>query len=281
MFSQKLSTIVSYPAMEEKISLQDDITLLGSCFVDNMAGKLLDAGFKAHANPFGTLYNPSSIARAVQILDSDEFFSEKDCVQMGSGAEKFCSFYHHTSFARPTKEEFLQNANEALCLAREDWHKSKWVIITLGTAFVWTRDGEVVSNCLKRPAREFEHFMLSVENVKEYLTKIVSSHSDKKFIFTVSPIRHLGEGAHANTLSKSTLHLGLNGMDANYFPACEILLDELRDYRFYADDLVHPSALAVNIIWEEFRQYACREDEMTQIETNEKSSRAAKHVRRT
>lgn len=155
------------------------------------------------------------------------------------------------------------------------------MIITLGTACVWTHDGEVVSNCLKRPAKEFEHFMLSIENVKEYLTKIVSSHSDKRFIFTVSPIRHMGEGAHANTLSKSTLHLGLSGIDANYFPAYEILQDELRDYRFYADDLIHPSTLAVNIIWEEFLRYACRDDEMTQIETNEKSSRATKHVRRT
>ncbi len=281
MFSQKLSTIVSCTPPEEKISLEDDITLLGSCFVDNIAGKLLEAGFKAHANPFGTLYNPASIARAVEILDSDDYFSEKDCVQMGAGAGKICSFHHHTSFARPTGEEFLLNANDALRRAREDWHKSKWVIITLGTACVWTHNGEVVSNCLKRPSAEFEHFMLSVENVKNLFTEMLSAHSGKRFIFTVSPIRHMGEGAHANTLSKSTLHLALNELDVNYFPAYELLLDQLRDYRFYADDLVHPSTLAVNIIWEEFRQYACREDEMGQIEKNEKISKASKHVRRT
>ncbi len=277
----KLITPVSCTPLADRIRLDDDITLLGSCFVDNIAARLQDAGFKAHNNPFGTIYNPASIAGAVHLLDSGRMFTEEDCVQMGAGVDKICSFYHHTSFARPTTEEFLANANEALLQAREDWHKSKWVIITLGTAFVWTHSGKVVSNCLKRPGTEFEHFMLSIEDVKRYLTEITDKHPEKRFIFTVSPIRHLSDGAHSNTLSKSTLHLALSQMNVDYFPAYEILMDELRDYRFYADDLVHPSATAVDIIWERFLDYATDENERSQIEQNEKTSRGLKHVRRT
>ncbi len=277
----KLSTIVSFPALEEKISLEDDITLLGSCFVDNISSKLQDAGFKVHSNPFGTLYNPASIAKAIRMLDGDCLFEEKDCVKMGAGVDKFCSFAHHTSFARPTKEEFLENANASLTKAREDWHKSKWVIITLGTAFVWTHGGELVSNCLKRPGTEFEHYMLPLSEIEKYLNGIVENHKEKRIIFTVSPIRHLGDGAHPNTLSKSLLHLGINATGANYFPAYEILLDQLRDYRFYTDDLVHPSTLAVEVIWQSFEEYALREDEKEKIGQNERISRASKHVRRT
>ena len=277
----KLVTPVSCPPLADKLRLDDDITLLGSCFVDNIATRLQDAGFRAHNNPFGTLYNPASIAGAVHLLDSGSLFTEKDCVQMGAGADKICSFRHHTAFARPTAEEFLANANESLLQAREDWHKSRWVIITLGTAFVWTHGGEVVSNCLKRPGGEFEHFMLGIEDVKRYLADITDKHPEKRFIFTVSPIRHLSDGAHSNTLSKSTLHLAIAQAGVNYFPAYEILLDELRDYRFYADDLTHPSATAVSVIWERFLDYAADETERGQIEQNEKTSKATKHVRRT
>ena len=277
----KLVTPVSCPPLADKFRLDDDITLLGSCFVDNIATRLQDAGFRAHNNPFGTLYNPASIAGAVQLLDSESLFTEKDCVQMGAGVDKICSFRHHTSFARPTAEEFLANANESLLQAREDWNKSRWVIITLGTAFVWTHGGEVVSNCLKRPGGEFEHFMLGIEDVKRYMTDITAAHPEKRFIFTVSPIRHLSDGAHSNTLSKSTLHLAIAQAGVNYFPAYEILLDELRDYRFYADDLTHPSATAVSVIWERFLDYAADEKERGRIEQNEKASKATKHVRRT
>ena len=123
---------------------------------------------------------------------------------------------------------------------------------------VWrlVSNGEVVSNCLKRPSREFSHEMLSVDQVAAISSRIVSAHPDKEFIFTVSPIRHMGEGAHINTISKSTLQLGLQAVTglASYFPAYEIMLDELRDYRWYAADLVHPSAAAADYIWERFRE---------------------------
>lgn len=276
----KLSTTVSPQGLVDKIGLDDRITLLGSCFVDNIASHLCEAGFTIQSNPFGTLYNPASIANAIELLDSTRSFEEKDCIQMGAGSKKICSFYHHTSFAKDTVEEFLDYANYTLCSAREEWNKSDYVIITLGTAFVWTHNGKIVSNCLKRPAYEFEHRLLSLSEIKDLIEKIITSHPEKRFIFTISPIRHLGEGARSNTISKSLLHIALNECNVEYFPAYEILLDELRDYRFYAEDLVHPSKIAVQIIWEKFLDYALKPEEFQRIAQNEKNAKSAKHVRR-
>ncbi|MGN1226730.1 MAG: GSCFA domain-containing protein [Candidatus Cryptobacteroides sp.] len=324
----KLSTTVAAGRAAKTISLKDDLFLLGSCFVDNMADKFKDAGFKTVNNPFGTIYNPASIAQAISILDSDRLFSSEDCVQMGSGVQKICSFYHHSSFARTGEQEFLENANKALEEARESWHKTSKVIISLGSAMVWEHievarkpadngleenslknyiledislennslkenslesnslearkpaGKRLVNNCLKRPGYEFEHRMLSLDEVKASLKAIVETHPEKDFIFTVSPIRHLGEGAHQNTLSKSLLHLAIADLGLEYFPAYEIVLDELRDYRFFAEDLVHPSKTAVEIIWEKFLDYACLPEERSSIEQNEKDSKYLKHVRR-
>lgn len=284
----KLSTTVAAGRAAKTISLKDDLFLLGSCFVDNMADKFKDAGFKTVNNPFGTIYNPASIAQAVKLLDSQRLFTEADCVQMGSGVQKICSFYHHSSFARTGEQEFLENANKALEEARESWHKTKKVIISLGSAMVWEHievdrklaGKRLVNNCLKRPGYEFEHRMLSLDEVKESLKAIVETHPEKDFIFTVSPIRHMGEGAHQNTLSKSLLHLAIADLGLEYFPAYEIVLDELRDYRFFAEDLVHPSKIAVEILWEKFLDYACLPEERSSIEQNEKDSKYLKHVRR-
>ncbi len=256
--------------------------LLGSCFTTEMGKRMLESGFRACVNPFGTLYNPASIAGAVSRLDSGSHFTENDCVEMGAGASLTCSFEHHTSFARPTPEEFLACANGALDEARQFWDKCNRVIITLGTAFVWSHNGKVVSNCLKRPASEFERKMLTPAVTASLLEGIVISHPEKQFILTVSPIRHLGDGAHANTLSKSVLHLGIESMlhcrqGLAYFPSYEILCDELRDYRFYASDLVHPSEMAVDYIWEKFRSSCVPQDQYSRIEQNRKNSRRAAH----
>ncbi|MBR5703980.1 MAG: GSCFA domain-containing protein [Bacteroidales bacterium] len=231
-------------------------TVLGSCFANEIGTRMKDAGFDVCLNPFGTLFNPISIANSIARLDSAIPFRPEECVEMGAGAGKICSWWHHTSFARLTADEFLLNANESLRQASAAWKESDRVIITLGTAMVWklVSNGEVVSNCLKRPSREFSHEMLSVSQTAAVLGRLVSAHPDKDFIFTVSPIRHMGEGAHRNTVSKATLHLAIEATGANYFPAFEILLDELRDYRWFAEDLVHPSKAAGDYIWERFSQ---------------------------
>ncbi len=281
----KLVTEVSCLRPERPLGLDEPVCLLGSCFSDEMARKFSDAGFRVLANPFGTLYNPASIAAAVARLDDPVPFREEDCVPLGAGDGRTGSFFHHTSFARSTAAEFLNAANACLAQATGEWERCGAVILTLGTARVWRaleRPGRpVVANCLKRPAREFAHELLSVEECTRLLRGIVETHPQKRFILTVSPIRHLGEGAHVNSVSKATLHLALEGVlpldNAGYFPAYEILTDELRDYRFYAEDLVHPSPTAVQIVWERFRDSFIAPADLARILENEKAARAAKH----
>ena len=267
-----------------EISLSDNLCVLGSCFADEIGARLEAAGFNVLRNPFGTLYNPASIAAAVARLDSAAPFTRADCVEMGAGAGRIGSFSHHTSFARPTAEEFLAYANAHLKEDAARWRACNRVILTLGTAWVWRaleRPGRpVVANCLKRPAREFSHELLSVEACTELLRSIIEAHPDKQFLLTVSPIRHLGAGARANTISKSTLHLAIENVlfDAvRYFPAYEILMDELRDYRFYAEDLVHPAPAAVQIVWERFLDACTVPTERERILAAERASRTANH----
>lgn len=280
----KLLTEVKNDQIGIRICLKDKIMVLGSCFADNIGAHMSDAGFNVCVNPFGTLYNPASVLSAMQRLETGEPFSLADCAEMGAGAGLVCSFSHHTTFARPGAEDFLAVANSRLAEASAFWKTCNKVIITLGTAFVWERrdGGGIVSNCLKRPASEFTHRMLSLDETASLLQQM--SGFGKQIIFTVSPIRHLGDGAHANTLSKATLHLAVEhltqthqGCDCAYFPAYEILADELRDYRFYAEDLVHPSPAAISYIWEKFIEAAVPSSDQADIKVNEKASRHARH----
>ncbi len=278
----KLYTEVIVEKAESRLSLKDRIMVLGSCFSENIGQKLEEAGFNVQINPFGTLYNPESISNAIHRLESGEPFGVQECVQMGAGAGKICSFSHHTSFARETAEEFLDNTNKALAKSSDFWKQCNKVIITLGTALVWRRQGTVVANCLKRPGTEFIHEELGLDRISGLIAEITEQNPEKEFIFTVSPIRHLGEGAHSNTLSKALLQLGLceaisKAPNAVYFPSYEIVLDELRDYRFYAEDLVHPSKTAIEIIWERFLDTQVQVSDLEQIRENEKASRRARH----
>jgi len=263
------------------ISYNDRITILGSCFADSVGLRMQNAGFKCKVNPFGTLYNPLSIIDGLDRLESGEEFSSADCIEMGAGAGMICSFHHHTRFARLTEEEFLQNANNELKDASAFWKKSNKVIISLGTVYCYYREGKVVSNCLKRPSSEFERKPLSISETESIIKSIPERWPDKDFIFTVSPIRHLSDGAHLNQLSKSTLLLSVRSVEemknVEYFPAYEIVLDELRDYRFYAEDMTHPTSQAADYIWEKFVSFAVPSSEHERIHKEEKLARAAMH----
>ena len=276
----KLFTSLNIGKSAVKLSVQDNILVLGSCFADSVGARMLHSGMNVCVNPFGTLYNPLSIAKAVRRLSSGEPFKAEDCVQMGAGAELICSFSHHTSFARKEQEEFLSNANASLAEACNKWKSCNKVIISFGTVWCYFHDGEVVSNCLKRPQAEFERKALSLAQTTAALRGIVEENPDKEFIFTVSPIRHLADGAHANQLSKATLLLAVEdvlGPGREYFPAYEILLDELRDYRFYAEDLSHPRNVAEEYIWEKFVDFAVPEDQWETLSRNLKAWRHSQH----
>ncbi len=297
----KLTTPVEFPKSCVALSFGDRIMSLGSCFADNIGKKLLERGFKICLNPFGTMYNPASVAGCIARLDSGEHFTERDCVQMGSGSTKWCSFSHHTLAAKDSPKEFLAAANASLDRASAFWKSCNKVLLTLGTSwcyrYVGDAGGFIVSNCLKRDAKEFRREFLPSGKTAEIVRNIVLSHPDKEFIFTVSPIRHFKDGAHGNQLSKSSLLLGLDeamgviggtgqaqavgksdSPRCDYFPAYEIVLDELRDYRFYAEDMIHPSEQTVNYLFEKFIAWALHEKEMEEFRRRDKAFRQSGHI---
>lgn len=281
----KLQTPVETGRSKVGVSLNDKIVILGSCFADNMGQKMVDLGFDVCLNPFGTLYNPVSVCNSVARLTSGIPFSKDECVQMGAGAGLVCSFSHHTSFARRTEDEFLQVANASLKEASLRWKAASKVIITLGTAWIYEylRSGETVSNCLKIEAKEFTRRRLSVRETATLLMNMIARHPEKEFMFTVSPIRHFKDGAHGNQISKSTLLLALDEVLAKfperceYFPAYEIVLDELRDYRFYSPDMIHPSDQAVDYLWSRFVRFAMPESELPALDARRRELLRAQH----
>ncbi len=281
----RLQTPVDAGRSRVSISLSDKIFILGSCFADNIGQKMTDLGFDVCSNPFGTIYNPVSVCNSIARLSSGIPFAGDECVQMGAGAGLVCSFSHHTSFARRTAPEFLDAANASLKEASRRWKSATKVIITLGTAWIYeySRTGETVSNCLKIDAKEFTRRRLSVRETAALLMNMCARHPDKSFIFTVSPIRHLKDGAHGNQLSKATLLLALEDVLAgfsqrcDYFPAYEIVLDELRDYRFYSPDMVHLSAQAVDYIWSRFVDFAVPAAELPELEDRQKKLLRSRH----
>ena len=281
----KLQTPVADDKCRVGISYNDKIMMLGSCFTDNIGKQLLNFGFDVCVNPFGTLYNPASIYESVLRLIQGTPFTEEDCTQIGAGSERICSFHHHTTFARETRQEFLNNANQALKKASEFFKECNKVIITLGTSWCYRHlaTDRIVCNCLKHPAAEFVREFLPSDQTAAILSSIISACKDKEFIFTVSPIRHFKDGAHGNQLSKSALLLGAdsairaNEKCADYFPAYEIVMDELRDYRFYAEDMCHPSAQAVDYIRERFLNWALPAEQHATLEANIKKFKQSCH----
>lgn len=286
----KLSTPVTDLECKVRISYKDKILLIGSCFSENIGHELANLGFDVCVNPFGTLYNPQSILNAIERMAFGEPFTQEECTFIGAGSEKICSFSHHTSFSRESVDDFLKNANESLKKAAEFYKDCNKVMITLGTSWCFRHiaSGKIVSNCLKHPAKEFSRERLSVAEVSEILKRIITFENEgfqkKEFIFTVSPIRHFKDGAHGNQISKSTLLLGIEDIlslpGTDYFPSYEIMMDELRDYRFYAEDMCHPTTQAIGYIKERFLNWALKEDERPMLEENIRRLKASQHISR-
>ena len=288
----KLQTPVADAQCKVGISYNDKITMLGSCFSDNVGQLLSNYGFDVCVNPFGTLYNPVSILQSIERLITGKSFSEQDSIQIGAGDERYCSFSHHTSFARASKEEFLENANTDLQAACRHFAQSTKVIITLGTSWCFRNvaSGNVVSNCLKRHPAEFVRERLTANDTAECLARIMEMCKEaesetfrpKEFIFTVSPIRHFKDGAHGNQISKAGLLLGIeNALEkgtADYFPSYEIMMDELRDYRFYAEDMCHPTTQAVDYICSRFLSWSLPATEQTFLEEKVREYKKSRHI---
>ena len=253
----QLSTDVRLNPMEQRIVYGDKLLFLGSCFADEVGLLCKGLGFDALVNPSGVLFNPASIAQCIKRLHSEKPFSEEEIIPVGGAF--YTTFSHNSDFWMPSEVALLDKANAALAQAAAHFKATKWVVLSLGTSWIYRykKTGEIVSNCHKLPASEFEREFLSVEQSVACLSSLIKAHPDKRFILTVSPLRHLKDGLHENALSKSALLLAADQIcheneNAAYFPAYEIMMDELRDYRFYKEDMVHPTEQAVKMIWERF-----------------------------
>ena len=273
----ELQTVVGIEKPDFQIGYTTSILMLGSCFVENMGARLEYFKFQADINPCGIVYNPLSVADTLEILLSGKRFEEKDLILRDG---KWMSFSHHGRFSAVSREQCLQNINARLAGAVRQLTKLDVLIITWGTAWVYRyrQTGQVVANCHKFPAAEFEHSRLEVEDIVSVYTGLLkrlwTKRPQLKIIFTVSPVRHWKDGAQGNQLSKAVLLLAIDRLvklspQVSYFPSYEIVMDELRDYRFYASDMLHVSEQGVDYIWEKSRDnYIAKEtlDRMKRID---------------
>ena len=257
-------TEIKIPELPFKLDYSGGMMLMGSCFSENIGQKLLDLKFRIDMNPFGILYNPESIANSLQILMEKRLFVSEDLF-FDQGT--WNSFHHHSRFSDVDREIALANMNERISASHEFLKNVDFLVVTFGTAWVYElrQTGQVVSNCHKIPASKFKRFRLGVfevvEKWRELLETLWQFNPKLKVLFTVSPIRHWKDGAVENQLSKSTLLLavdqlrrGFGKKQISYFPSYEIVMDELRDYRFYAEDMLHLSSVAVDHIFMKFEQ---------------------------
>lgn len=248
-----------------RLGYDDNILLMGSCFAENFGNFLAKSKFKCCTNPFGVLYNPMSIAQALQQLYECKRYDIGDLF-LDNGI--WHSWMHHSSFSSACAKDTLQLIRQRMHEA--DIQRRNVLVITFGTAWVYERDGQIVGNCHKMPESTFTRRMLSTDEiVARWEALPCLRQGDNKVILTVSPIRHQRDGFHANQLSKATLLLAVEELvrrhpHCTYFPSYEILMDELRDYRFYADDMLHPSSMAVQYVLERFQE-TCLDTRAKQI----------------
>lgn len=303
---------VDIPASDLRIDYKSNLVFIGSCFADNISAQFASRKFKVLANPFGTVYNPVSLESQIKAIADGKVFGENDVFKDERCNGLWHSWDAHSSLSGHTREECVDKLNAATTQARDFLQKADAVFITLGTAFVYylKDSGKPVSNCHRQDPALFDRRMISVEEAAQALKSIVRSlkkikqdqiatstvrDDDTKFhvIFTVSPLRHMSDGAHNNTLSKATLQLAVNSAISNvttvpsassgtfpavdYFPSYEIVMDELRDYRFYADDMVHLSKTAEAYIFERMVSAYCDEKTHEDMAKVEKFLKMASH----
>ena len=264
----------------------DKMMLMGSCFSDNIGARLKDAMVDVVVNPFGTIFNPLSIASSVHKLIDCEVVAGMDLF-LANGVWNCYDF--HSRFSMVNKDAALERMNDSIKVAHNHLRQCKTLVLTLGTAVVYRRrdTGEVVNNCHKVPQHEFTRRLASVEECTEALNAVMARlhefNPELRVLFTVSPIRHIADGLEMNSLSKAVLRVAVNNVVrankewSGYFPAYEIVIDDLRDYRFYTADMVHPSDVAIEYIWQTF-QATYFDDRSTQaIARCERVSKRLKH----
>ena len=234
------------------------IMFIGSCFSDNISSKLMERKFDVLSNPYGVLFNPISIFTALKEIITNKSYTETD---LGFHNELFYSFQHHSSFSDVQLESALSKINNQIQKAHSFLKESQFLFVTFGTAWVYSYQNKIVANCHKIPNQQFEKVLLESNQIKEewkaIATILQEFNPNLKIVFTVSPVRHLKDGFEENNLSKAVLRNAIYQIQKEnnalqYFPSYEIMMDDLRDYRFYKSDMLHPNEDAVNYIWQKF-----------------------------
>ena len=256
----KLNFDIKSPA--RKINYSDKLFFIGSCFSENIAEQFDKHLFSVVSNPHGILFNPTSIANALQDVINKKEYTDKDFF-FEQGLWR--SFQHHGQFSNEDKTVCLEQINSSIEKAHEQLKKSEYIFITLGSAFAYKhiQQQQIVANCHKIPAKEFEKVLISKEEITNTYNKLITElklfNPNIKIIFTVSPVRYIRDGLVENNQSKAILLQSIHELIAAnencfYFPSYEVVIDELRDYRFFKEDMVHPNELAIKYIWERVQQ---------------------------
>ncbi len=272
---------------ENPIDYSSKILLLGSCFAENMSDKFQYFKFQNTVNPFGIIFNPVSIEKLIQRVVNKIEFTEKDIFFHN---ERWHCFEVHSELSNANKEEFLFNLNQIIQQSYNQLIESTHIIITYGTSWVYRNiaSKEIVANCHKVPQNQFDKEIVSVEiiekSIQNTIQLIQKVNPNCNFIFTISPVRHIKDGFVENQLGKShlitALHSAIHNSQFiihNYFPSYEIMMDELRDYRFYAEDMLHPSQSAIDYIWIKFFENYVSESEFATMNQVCEIQRALKH----
>jgi lysophospholipase L1-like esterase len=262
-------TSIQLKKEHNQIDYDSNLVLIGSCFSENISKKLNYFKFKTFSNPFGILFNPKAIENLITKAVNKTFYTEKDLFQFN---ERWHCFDAHSDLSEVDKIALLNNLNSAIQITHKQIKNASHITITLGTAWIYRfiENKTIVGNCHKVPQKQFSKELLSIEEVSKSLENICSLIKNinvaATIIFTVSPVRHLKDGFIENTQSKSHLvsaihqTINLYKNSAFYFPSFEIMMDDLRDYRFYTSDMVHPNETAINYIWEKFQQVWIQEN---------------------
>jgi len=259
----KLITEVALPEYPFKLDHQMQVLLMGSCFTENIGRQLERYLFPVCINPFGVTYNPLSVKKGLEALMHKKVYEEDE---LNLHNDLWFSFDHYTGFSSPDLEVALDQINRSFRPAKELLKNAGVLILTWGTSWVYRykKTGDVVCNCHKIPAKEFTRTQLATSEIiaayEDLLPQLFEINKNLKIIHTVSPVRHWKDGAHGNQLSKASLLLAGNELQKRfpeqffYFPSYEIVMDELRDYRYYAEDMIHTSDQTTAYIWEKFQQ---------------------------
>ena len=256
----KLQTQVPLKKAENQIDYRSQLMVLGSCFANNIGDKLAYYKFQTLQNPFGILFHPMAIENLISRAIQQKEYTGEEVFFLN---ERWQCYDAHSDLSSVTKEELLGRLNSGLLQTKLYITKATHIFITLGTAWAYQlkESGKEVANCHKVPQIAFQKQLLSIEKISQSLEVIIHQiravNAKAKIVFTVSPVRHLKDGFVENQQSKahliSAVHHIIKAGNASYFPSYELMMDELRDYRFYANDLVHPNDLAINYIWEKFK----------------------------